>query len=74
MSRRSKEGLFRFYIPKFGIPTSKVSQLHTSGILDILTANRLERWYDFSRTDWSTGLEYIEWTTKEVSRFLEIGK
>ena len=34
--------------------------------------NWLERWYVFRRTDWVNYLEYPEFTTKEVTRFLQI--
>jgi hypothetical protein len=30
----------------------------------------LERWYDYRTTDWVNYLEYPEFTTKEVNRFL----
>mgnify|MGYP005670644601 CR=1 FL=1 len=32
----------------------------------------LERWYDFGRIDWTTELEYPEFTNKEVNRFLSL--
>lgn len=30
----------------------------------------LERWDDYRKTDWSSELEYLEFTSKEVNRFL----
>jgi len=36
-----------------------------------VSTNWLERWYEFGRIDWVSELEYPEWTTKEVSRFLQ---
>jgi len=32
----------------------------------------LERWYVFRRTDWSNYLEYPEFLSKEVDRFLNL--
>jgi len=32
----------------------------------------LERWYVFRRTDWTTELEYPEFTNKEVNRLLSL--
>jgi len=40
--------------------------------IGILSANLLERWYEFGRIDWASELEYPEWTTKEVNRFLNL--
>lgn len=48
-----------------------------STLLDTVLVNLvrliwLARWYDYRTIDWTNYLEYPEFTTKEVNRFLQI--
>ena len=38
----------------------------------ILTSHWLEKWSQFRTTDWINYLEYPEYTTKEINRFLNV--
>jgi DNA invertase Pin-like site-specific DNA recombinase len=53
------------------IPTPLFACLIEQGYCRVST-NLLARWYDYRTTDWATELEYPEFTTKEVNKFLQI--
>jgi len=38
----------------------------------MISVDLFEQWYEFGRIDWIGGLEYPEWTVKEVGRFLRL--
>lgn len=68
-----------FFFQKIWVQNKKIIEVeYTPAIqvlneakLGILSADWLEKWYEFGRIDWVSELEYPEWTTKEVNRFLQ---
>jgi len=48
-----------------------VLQVFNEAKLGILSANWLKSWDSYRRTDWINEIEYPEFTTKKVDRFLQ---